>query len=352
MSTPNEYLTMTEYSSNATVEQVADRIAAARRVLLTTHAKPDGDAMGSTLAMKRGLEAIGIEAEIYLMGPLEDRLKDIAGDTSYRMHGGQPPAGEYDLIIVLDTGSWTQLDPIAGWLRDNHESVVGIDHHAKGDDVASMRIIDTSAASTTQMLVPLLEKMGCEITPGPGGVAEAIFVGLATDSGWFRYSNADARAMALAARLLELDVDKSRLFQVIEETFRPQRLELQARALASLELLLDGAIAVMSLRPEDFKKTRGVVADISELVNTPMTVRCVRASILIASTTPKRSKLSFRSKPDVPGLECPGGVDMNLLAQHFGGGGHTHAAGASVNLDVDEVRAKLVETLAKVCPVT
>ena len=343
---------MNEYRSNATVEQVAERISSARRVLLTTHTKPDGDALGSALALWRALEAKDIDADVFLMGPLEPRLRDIAGDTPYQLADHKPPAGDYDLVIVLDTGSWTQLEPIADWLRQRYDQIVGIDHHVKGDDVASMRLIDTTAASTTQILVPLLEAMGCELTTGPGGVAEAIFVGLATDTGWFRYSSADARAYRLAARLLELGVDKTRLYQTIEETFRPQRLALQARALASLQLVLDGAVAIMSLRPNDFREAGGSVQDISELVNTPMTVRTIRVSILLAETAPKRTKLSFRSKPDMPGLTCRAGVDVNLLAQQFGGGGHKHAAGAGVNMDADEARAALIEALEKNCQVS
>jgi phosphoesterase RecJ-like protein len=256
---------------------------------------------------------------------------------------GQPPRGEPDLIVVLDTGAWTQLETIAAWLRERRERVVGIDHHAKGDDVAPMRLVDVTAASTTQVLVDVLDAMGAELTGGSGGVAEALFVGLATDTGWFRYSNADARALRVAARLLETGVDKSRLYQTIEETFLPARLGLLGRALASLEFARNGTVAIMRLRPDDFRATGGRVEDISELVNTPMSVRSVRVSILLAQAGPKGTKLSFRSKPDAPG----GVVDVNLLAQRFGGGGHMHAAGASVNQDVDAAREALLDVLGE-----
>ncbi|MHC4992466.1 MAG: DHH family phosphoesterase [Planctomycetota bacterium] len=140
---------MSDYESTATVEQVARRINDARSLLLTTHVKPDGDGVGSALALSRALRARGngVEPEIYLMGPLEARLRDIAGDTPYHLAGGRPPQGEYDLIMVLDTGAWTQLEPIADWLRQHREQIVGIDHHAKGDDVAPMRIVDPTAAA-------------------------------------------------------------------------------------------------------------------------------------------------------------------------------------------------------------
>jgi phosphoesterase RecJ-like protein len=339
---------MDAYESTASVEQIARRINAARRLLLTTHVKPDGDGVGSALALWRGLRARGVEAEIFLMGPVESRLRDVAANTPFREYGGRPPQGEYDLIVVLDTGAWTQLEPIAEWLRRRSERIVGIDHHAKGDDVAPMRYVDVKAASTTQALVPVLQAMGCEITGGAGGVAEALFVGLATDTGWFRFPSAGADALHLAAWLLQRGVDKARLYQVIEETFRPQRLALQARALAALEYALDGTAAIMCLRREDFRETGGDLNDVSELVNTPMVVSSVRISIMLSQTSEKGTKLSFRSKPDAPGHDNGAAIDMNQLAQRFGGGGHFHAAGAHVDLDIDEAKAALLAALDEV----
>ena len=339
---------MDVYESTATVEQIARRITSARHVLLTTHVKPDGDGVGSALALWRVLQARDIKAEIFLMGPVESRLRDIAGNTPYRVFEGRPPAGDYDLIVVLDTGAWTQLEPIADWLRQRSEMVVGVDHHAKGDDVAPMRYVEVTAASTTQALVPVLQAMGCEITGGQGSVAEALFVGLATDTGWFRFPSAGADALHLAAWLLQRGVDKARLYQIIEETFRPQRLTLQGRALATLEYALDGMAAIMCLRPEDFRETGGNMNDVSELVNTPMAVRSVRVSVLLAQTSAKGTKFSFRSKPDVPGHDNGAAIDMNQLAQRFGGGGHFHAAGAHVSMDVDEAKTALLAALEDV----
>ncbi len=336
-----------EYRSTGTIQQIADRLREARKLLVTTHVKPDGDGIGSALAIYRALKPRGVDVDIQLMGPLEPRLRDIAGDTPFRRHDGPPSRDDYDTILVLDTGAWVQLEPIADWLRQRHEKVIGVDHHARGDDVASMRYVDVTAASTTQVLVPILETMGCEISGGPCSVAEALFVGLATDTGWFKYSSADAKAMHLAARLLELGVDKPRLYQVIEETFRPQRLELEARALSSLEFACDGAVAIMALRESDFKETEGVVQDVSELVNVPMVVRTVRVSILLTQNAQGRTKLSFRSKPDVPGIPCPISNDMNKLAQRFGGGGHVHASGATIEADLDEAKRRLLEALSE-----
>ena len=338
---------MNDYVSNTTFDEIAARLAAAQRVLLTTHVKPDGDGIGSALAMARAQVAhgTGSTSDIYIMGPVEARLEGIVAGTPYHLVADGQPDDDYDLAVVLDTGAWTQVGPLEAWLRKHHDIVVGIDHHAKGDDVAAQRLIDAGAASTTQMMVPLLEALGWPITPGEAGVAEAIFVGLATDTGWFRYSNATADSLRLAARLLEMDVDKDRLYQLIEETFRPQRLQLQARALASLEYHFKGEVAIMTLGHNDMIETGGLPEDLAELVNTPMVVGAIRVSILAAEMTPGRTKLSLRSKPSVSNDVSDTAIDMNVLAQVFGGGGHMHAAGAVVNMPVAKTREAVVKAI-------
>ncbi len=336
---------MTDYSSNTTVDEIAQRLLAARRIALTTHVKPDGDALGSVLALERALRDDSRTVEIWLVGPLEPCLRDLVGDSPIRFADVGSPADDFDLIVVTDTGAWSQLEQLEPWLRRHHDKVIGFDHHAHGDDVASSRIVDVTAASTTELLVPVLDAMGCELTPGPGGIAEALFVGLATDTGWFRYSNADARSFELAARLLELDIDKTHLYNVIEETFRPQHLALAARALTSLEFARDGTIAVMSLGPDDFAQTGGSMEDLTGIVNAPMSVRGVMASILLAQTKPGKTKISFRSRPGHPDRPDVDAVDVNELAQQFGGGGHVFAAGARIEKDIAEARAAVIEAL-------
>jgi phosphoesterase RecJ-like protein len=354
---------MFDYRSNITIPQLATRILAAHKIAVVTHIKPDGDAMGSGLALVRALTAKEKGAEFFVMGPIEPQLKIIAGATQFHHVDKHSPSDDYDLIIITDTGAWTQLESLVPWLKKHHERTAGIDHHTRGDDVAAVRYIDSKAVSTTAMLVPLLDEMHCELTGGIGGVAEALFVGLATDSGWFRYENAGPEAFALAARLLACGVNKSRLYQIIEETFGPQRLALETRALASLEYARGGAVAIQTLRSEDFKITGATLEDVTGLVNTPMTVGTVRVSILLTQTQPGLTKISFRSKPameagtghDAHGSRAqylmPGAaafIDVNQLAARFGGGGHIHAAGARVSMDIDQAKRAVIEAVNQI----
>lgn len=336
---------MNECRSNTNAKTLAARLLDARRVMVTTHSKPDGDAMGSTLALVRALHAKGKAADLFLMGPVESNLKTIASPTPYRLVEQSAPADDYDVIAVLDTGAWSQLEPLAAYLRKHHERVIGIDHHTRGDEVAAVRLIEPKAVSATAVLLPVLEAMGVELTGEAGGIAEALFVGLATDSGWFRYGNAGAEAFETASRLLARGVDKSRLYQILEETHPPQRLALEARALASLEYRRNGSFAIQTLRIGDFTATGGSPEDLTGLVNTPMTVGMVRVSVLISQSQPGITKISFRSKPAPPDAPSNQFIDVNALAAKFGGGGHIHAAGARIGADIDAASTQVLAAI-------
>jgi phosphoesterase RecJ-like protein len=337
---------MSEYETTTTWEELARRVEHASRIVVTTHSKPDGDAIGSTVAMHRALHNKQRAVEVLLMGPVERALRLAAGDTPIRvLEEDGLPDGEPDLIMVLDTGAWSQVHAIEPWLRKHADCVVGLDHHANGDDVASDRIVDTSAASCTQIVLELLDHMNVDIGNGFGSAAEAIFVGLATDTGWFRFSNADARCFATAARLLEHDIDRYRIYRTLEETGSPARMEILQRMLASLEYLDDGHVAVMVLSHEDFTETGGSGTDLTGLVNTPMVVDGVQAAILLSEQTPGTTKISFRSKPALPG-DPSSLIDVNRLAGQFGGGGHVHAAGARLEEPVTTVLARLHQAFA------
>lgn len=339
---------MSEYASTATLKQIGQRLAGAKNILITTHFKVDGDAIGSALALARVLSVGGKRCDVWLSGPIERGLLLIAPPTPiHRVEKGLP-RDDYDLIVIVDTGAWSQLEGLADWLRPRREKIIVIDHHRQGDDIASMRYVDPSAAATTQIILELTEEMDWPISGGVGGAAEALFAGLATDTGWFRFAGADASAFAAAARLLAMGVDKSRLYQIIEETYRPQRLALEARALSSIEYHLDGAAALMSLRLHDFKETGGSVEDLTNLINEPMTVEQVRVSILLSQSEPGKTKIGLRSKPRAAGDQSSLLVDVNALARLFGGGGHTHAAGARVTVDLDAARLAVLDALGKI----
>ncbi len=328
------------YESTTSYAELANRIKVANHIVVTTHRKPDGDAMGSVIGLCRGLESIGKSVENLFIGPVEHGLQLAAGSTDIRvLQEDGLPTEEPDLIIVADTGAWSQLEALSQWLREREERVIGLDHHSNGDDVARDRVVDISAAACTQVVMALFEEMDIGLGKGRNSVAEALFIGLGTDTGWFRFSNADARCFADASKLLEHDIDRYQLYRTLEETARPARMELLQRMLTSIEYVNN--VAIMTLRSSDFRETNGSSTDIVGLVNTPMVLENIQASVLLTDTDPTVTKMSFRSKPAMPN-EPTTLIDVNALAGNFGGGGHVHAAGARVFSALEEVKGRLI----------
>ncbi|MCE9618777.1 MAG: DHH family phosphoesterase [Planctomycetes bacterium] len=337
------------YSTTSTPRIIADRLLNARRILITSHDKPDGDAIGSVLALARALRQRGRTVDTWFSGPFDPTLQCLLGHEKPGRAPEKLPGDDYDAIAVLDTGSWGQLEHLGPWLRERRDRAVGVDHHRCGDTDFADRIVDTSCASCTQVLIPVIEALGVKFDqPGMGGaesVAEALFAGLATDTGWFRFSNADSGVFTLAARLINAGVEKDRLYRQLEENSRPQRLSLMGRALSNMRWLANNRAAIMQLHPEDFATSSGSSEDLAGVVNAPMQVGTTECSILISQTEPGVVKISFRSKP---ALHAGGPyVDVNRLAGEFGGGGHIHAAGARVRGELPQVAEQVAKAVER-----
>lgn len=328
---------MTPYESNTTLTAIADKLRAAKRIVITTHAKPDGDALGSVVALAEALEAMGKTAERWIMPPIPGNLSMLARDGHLHLHETEAdplPEGEPDAIVIVDTGAWTQLAPMRAWLEPRRDRAVLLDHHLRGDDVAALRYIDSSAAAAALIVAALIDELGVEYDDV---MRDAIYVGIASDTGWFRFSNTTAATHELAARLLRLGVDHAELYSKLEQAERPEKLQLMIRALDSLKLVADGNVAVMTLRRSDFEDTGAMQEETERLVDLPQVVGDVQVVVLITETDNGTVRLSFRSKPG------DDAVDVNEMARQFGGGGHARAAGAKVEAPLAEVRRKVLE---------
>jgi len=247
-----------------------------------------------------------------------------------------------DLVVIVDTGAWSQLGPMRKALESRVDQMLIIDHHLNGDVPAAWRYIDGQAAAACEVLADLIEDLTGEYSRVVG---EALFVGIASDTGWFRFSNTRPQTHTLAAKLLEQDIDQAELYGKLEQNERAQKLKLMIRALDSLELVAEERAAVMVLRAEDFNQTGATVEDTDRFVDLPQVVGSVQLVVLITQPPNPDNKLnglSFRSKPG------HNAVNVSLLAQQFGGGGHARAAGAKVagSLDplIDQVKTAIAQS--------
>ncbi len=338
-----------QYQSNCTLSEIAMRLRSAKRVLITTHSKPDGDAIGSVLAVLRLCRAVGVAAEGWIVGPFEENLLEVVGsDTVVRVDPKCPkfPEDEFDLVVVVDTGAWSQVELLAPLIRARHALVVNLDHHARGDELASARVVDVTCGSCTALLVRLADELKVDLNFGADAsgrysLAEALYVGLATDTGWFRFANARASEFALAARLLKAGVLKDELYARLEQCHRVERVLLESRALSSLRTIASGSVALMQLSKEDFETTGGLPEELAGVVNIPLMASVLRASVLLVEQDGV-VKVSFRSKPAVASRRC---IDVNQIAATFGGGGHVHAAGARIRASLAEAAIQIERAL-------
>ncbi|HEB61367.1 MAG TPA: hypothetical protein ENJ06_06030 [Phycisphaeraceae bacterium] len=326
------------YTSNADLQDIADRLRRGERITITTHVKPDGDAIGSSIALARTLDLLGKETTVVYHGPWPHRFDEYTEDVNIIHHSDDAHLPAADLVVITDTGAISQLQKLENYLKANREKVIIIDHHRHGSDIADVRYIEPEAPAVCEPMAELCRLL-LQQPLLPVEVATPLFIGIAMDTGWFRFNSVRPQTMHLAADLIEAGVDHSLVYRTIEQGDDLPRLELMRRALDSLELLNNNASALMVLRSSDIEEAGAHPDDTSGLIDVPQTVAAIRLVCLVVELKTGKTKISLRSKPgDHPDDPF---VNVDLLAGHFGGGGHVHAAGAKVDKPVDEVLPEL-----------
>jgi len=316
------------------MREIVRRISAAARLLVVTHARPDGDALGSMAALSGAARAAGKQTAALVPGDVPERYDFLlAGERPAPAERFAELANWANAVIIVDTCAFAQLDGLDDQLAAAREKIVVIDHHATTDDIGTVRWLDTSAAAAGIMVGELIDALGW---PVDLTTAEALLTAMATDTGWFHYSNTDGRCLRAAARLFDAGVEGDKLYRRLFQADRQERMMLLGRALASLELPAAGSIATMKLRLGDFAETGARQDETENIVNEPMQIGCVEVSMLLVQTPDDGGRcirVSLRSR---------GGVDVAAIAHRFGGGGHAQAAGLRADEDIDALAGKLV----------
>lgn len=340
-----------QYDTTVSIDEIASALRAlggSETIAIATHMKPDGDAIGSTLAVARVLRSLGKKVVLVYMGGPPRWIETIAARserTTFEEDGLPDP--EPKLWLILDTGSWSQLEQLTPALTGRSSSVIIIDHHLQGDaQIADRRHVDKSASAAAEPAAEL-----CRVLLGlrtcaelPVEIAEPLFLGLATDTGWFRHSNTRPATLRLAADLIEAGANHSRLYAMVEQSDTVGRLRLIARALGSLELFDNDRIAIMKLSLADFEHAGASHGDTGGLADMALVIQSVRASAVITEQAvkagaPPLTKISMRSK------EGPNAIDVNEVCNRLGGGGHARASGARMTLTLEQTRSRVLEAL-------
>lgn len=323
------------------------RLERAKRVLITTHVKPDGDALGSTAALALALRSRGIATEQLLLSKLPAKYSFLyteagLGHLNADQTGWPDPAG-FDTLIVVDTGTFSQLPGlekvIAGFEQSTGTGggVLIIDHHKTQEQWGSARLVDAGCSSACELVARTLRNWGVTLTREMG---EALYVGLVSDTGWFQFSNTTASTLRLAADLLELGVDADRIYKRLYLSEKEGRLRLQTRVLSRMRLSEAGRVSVMTVRPEDFAETGAGLTETENLINLPLAIQSVEISIL-ATQPPSESDVTGRAEQIRVSLRSKGAVDVSKLAEVFGGGGHARAAGLKLTGSLEDVASRV-----------
>ena len=307
-----------------TLEAAAEKLLAAQKLLITAHVNPDGDAIGSALALTAFLRGRGKEATVMIDDRLPKNLSFLPGyDKIVRPEEGRKSDAE--LLVILDTS----LDRI-GEVEKAAEGlpVLNIDHHISNDGKADFLYNDNRAA-TAEIVFEIVDRFGGEFTPE---IAIPLYTGLATDTGFFKFSNTRPETLRAAARLLEAGVRPEKVSEALEE--KPEALVRgQAAALQTMELSYGGRVAGLYLDKElatSLESTEGFIdfVRVIEGVDIAVLVKCMDENFC---------RVSVRSK----------GIDVSKVAMKFGGGGHIRAAGFSVKKPLAEAKKDVLEALGE-----
>lgn len=304
-----------------------------QKFLICSHAHPDGDGIGSSLAMGRALKMMGKSVLIYNQDGVPFSLNFLSG--AGELVNTVPSDEKFDATIMIDCAQ-TERAGKHFPSEVNRGVLVCIDHHITRSEEADIICQDANAASAGEVIYNILQRMNVKIDPS---IATQILTTIIVDTGFFRYSNTTSLVLARASELVEKGADTWLVCKNMEERNPPTQLKLLSKALDTIEYILNGKVAVMSLTNQMFAEAGANVEDAEDFINFPRSIDGVEVAVLIREKNSKEFKISFRSKDT---------VDVAALANTFEGGGHKHAAGCNLNGSYGEVRQTIISALSKV----
>jgi phosphoesterase RecJ-like protein len=305
--------------------------------VLTSHINPDGDALGSELALAEHLENLDKNVTIINSDPTPTIYRFL--DERRKIHRFSPNKhtsviARAEVIIVLDaSGGWERLGPVGPALAESRAIKLCIDHHPDWHNFADLTIIDTDAAATAELIYSLIQAMNGSISKH---IAEVLYAAILTDTGSFRFPKTSPQTHCVAADLLAAGADPLYLYRQIYEQSSLGQIRLKGYIMESIRTTAAGRIAYYTLSQEKLRKYRVRASDLDGIASLGQQIGNVRVSIFCTETAKGQVKISLRSD---------GTVAINQVAMEYGGGGHASAAGAIVPGTLNQVVNELVEKI-------
>jgi bifunctional oligoribonuclease and PAP phosphatase NrnA len=307
-----------------------------QRFVLTSHVRPDSDALGSELGMAAILEQLGKDVWIVNDFAVPSNLLFLDPQQKIKQLGKHVTAADLDqreVFIILDTSAWIQLGQMADVVRAHPGVKLVIDHHLSQDDLGAIMLKNADAEATGRLVIEAADALR---VPLPAAAAEPLFAAMATDTGWFRFATTNANTFRLAARLMEAGARPDQIYKRLYEEESLARLHLMGRTMARTQSELGGRLIHTWIELADFDRTGAVASDTEDLINLTLTVRDTEVAIIFVELRSGGIKVSFRSRS---------AFDCRRAAEQFGGGGHRQAAGATLHEPMATARPGVLDAV-------
>jgi bifunctional oligoribonuclease and PAP phosphatase NrnA len=315
---------LTQTTTPPELAQIADAIRTRRRFVLSSHARPDGDAIGSQLAMAYALRALGKEVRIVNSDPAPAPLMAFPGVGDIEI--AQDAGGGFDAAIIMECSDLARTG-VAGLDR---AFVINIDHHPGNESYGQINWFDASAAACSEMVYDLVRALGAPLTRE---IATHVYLAILTDTGSFHYSSISPRTFEICRECLAAGVDPVLVARNVYDSNNMGRLKLFGAVLGAMQIDQSGRIAIVYVDHEMARAAGGTYEDTEGLVNLPLTVKEIEAVVFFKQEKGDEYRVSLRSKGD---------VDINAIAKEYGGGGHKNASGCTVSGPIEELQKALV----------
>ena len=309
------------------LSQVVELIEKKNEFAITTHIKPDGDGVGSSLGLCWLLRSLGKRAEVIVHGDVPQAYRSLPGADEIR--NIRSIDGKYDAVFVIECSD-LERPGIKGL---ENELTVNIDHHATSAHYGTINWIDSTASAVGEMIYNLCKAIGGRITKE---IAECVYMALVTDTGSFHFSNTSDRTLKVASELVKAGARPSDISEAIYNNYPWSRIELMRQVLGTVKRDSTGRVAAMRQTLAMKESAEAVDGDNNGFVNVPMAARDILAVVYMREVGEQKYRVSLRSK---------NGIDVAKVAEAYGGGGHKNAAGLSIEGDWDTKEQELVNAL-------
>lgn len=308
-------------------QNVISEIKRAKTIAIISHVNPDGDTVGSSLAIFKALEMYGKKPYIFCDDPISGKISILAGAENYN----KDRADKYDLSIAVDCADMERMgNSIVEFKRGRRKMV--IDHHKTNRKYGDINLLDINAAASAQVVTFLLDEMGLLNEE----IAKLLYSGLVTDSGGFSFSSVTTETMIAASKLLKFDIKAHEINEHFLKKIKMNIYKLKARVLEKAKFYDNNSIGIITFMQSDFDATGTDTTCTEGIINNIINVIGIKVAVAISEVGDKNFKVSVRTGDD---------VDSSKIALVFGGGGHKNAAGFRVNGFYEDVEEKILKAV-------